>query len=251
MIRYAVIENEVSVRRGLVEQIGRLRPQWRLAFEAETVEDSIFLLSEEVQPDIIFMDVELDDGNSFDIFSRVRVDVPVVFTTAFDEYALRAFKVNSVHYLLKPIMDSDMLEAIIKFENNSVIASDYIRLSRSLRDEMPSRIVISVGDCFRAIELDNVAWFEAEEKYIYVITLDGSRYLTDFRSLADLKPLLSGRDFFPMSRSIVGAAKCISNVSRYFKGKLNVTLRAGSCEAVATVSAERRPDFMAWFGWKK
>lgn len=251
MARYAIIENEMSVRRGLVEQVETLRPLWQLAFEAETVEDSVRLLSKKPQPDIIFMDIELDDGECFEIFKQVHVDVPVVFTTAYSEYALKAFRVNSVHYLLKPIMEADVLEAIEKFERHRTPVADYegIGNTASRNRRGVNRILITVGDTFRSFEVSQIAWLSAEEKCVYAYTNDGRRVLTNFRSLREAQPAFEDADFFQISRAVMASLGAVVKITRYFKGRLQVHLRAGQHAATAVVSSERRDALLSWYGW--
>ena len=251
MIRYAVIENELSVRNGLKAQIMRLRPDWQVAFEAETVEDAVNYLSAGPHPDIMFMDIELDDGDCFEIFRRVQVDVPIVFTTAYSEYALRAFRVNSVHYLLKPIMEEDVLAAIEKFEHRKIQVSDYEKTSEtySERKVQVSRILITLGETFRSIDISSIAWMSAEDKYVYVYTTDGQRLLTDFRSLKEAQPAFEKADFFQVSRSVMTSLNAVTKIKRYFKGRLQVHLQAGSYHTTVVASSERREALLAWYGW--
>lgn len=251
MAKYAIIENELSVRRGLKDQIQRLRPEWVTAFEAETVEDAVGFLLRKPQPDIIFMDIELDDGNCFEIFRKVEVDVPVVFTTAYSEYALRAFKVNSLHYLLKPIMEDDVLAAIRKFERHILVKYNYAETVESIDRSRASvsRILITIGDTFRSIDISRIAWLAAEEKYIYVYTTDGQRVLTDFRSLREAQPIFEHSDFFQISRSVMTSMAAVTKITRYFKGRLQVHLNAGEYNTTAVVSSERRDALLAWYGW--
>lgn len=129
-LRYAIIENEELARRNLQAQIEQARPGAQMLFYCETIEESIAAIREHPEVSLIFMDIELDDGNCFEIFRRVEVKAPVVFTTAYDEYAIKAFKVNSIDYLLKPIEQADVETAIAKFEMRQAPA----RLCRRGRD---------------------------------------------------------------------------------------------------------------------
>ena len=115
-INYAIIENEEYAKRMLEHSISTLRPDYRLVFTSDNIADTVDWLASRADVDLIFMDIELDDGNCFDIFNQVRVDTPVIFTTAYDDYAIKAFKVNSVDYLLKPVKQSELQTALTKME---------------------------------------------------------------------------------------------------------------------------------------
>lgn len=252
-MRYAVIENETPVRKGLIDSMKRLRPEWELAFESETIADTVRQLASGTVPDIMFMDIELDDGTSFEIFKQTETVVPVIFVTAYSQYAVRAFKENSVHYLLKPAMDSDLEEAITKFEETGRFKCDvnYVSLQNDLKRNSvrPRRILITVGDCYKSIPIDEIAWLEAEDKSVYACTFDGHRYCTDFRSLREVLPALNFDDFFQLSRSLIGNIRAISKVSRHFKGRFKVLLKTNVMEIGTVVSTERRDSFIQWFGW--
>ena len=118
-MKYAIIENEVFARLNLQNIVETLRPGYQLVFTAETVADAIAGISSNSDLDLVFMDIELDDGNCFEIFDRIMVKTPVIFTTAYDDYAIKAFKVNSIDYLLKPVVEDDMKAAIEKFEEHT------------------------------------------------------------------------------------------------------------------------------------
>ena len=115
-INYAIIENEEYAKRMLEHSISTLRPDYRLVFTSDNIADTVDWLASRADVDLIFMDIELDDGNCFDIFNQVHVDTPVIFTTAYDDYAIKAFKVNSVDYLLKPVKQSELQTALTKME---------------------------------------------------------------------------------------------------------------------------------------
>ena len=120
-MKYAIIENEVFARLNLQNIVETLRPGYQLVFTAETVADAIAGISSNSDLDLVFMDIELDDGNCFEIFDRIMVKTPVIFTTAYDDYAIKAFKVNSIDYLLKPVVEDDMKAAIEKFEEHRTL----------------------------------------------------------------------------------------------------------------------------------
>ena len=132
-MKYAIIENEYQCMEHLKTMLQDLRPDWELVYTGETVEDTLNMLARGNMPELMFMDIELNDGNSFSIFKKVKIDLPVIFTTAYDEYCLQAFKVNSIDYLMKPITIDSLLYAIRKYENlnnsRGVSLPEYEKLS--------------------------------------------------------------------------------------------------------------------------
>ncbi len=248
-IRYAIIENEEYSRINLQNIIKAVRPEYELIFYSETVCDSVSMLSKSCVPDLVFMDIELDDGNCFDIFSRADPEMPVIFTTAYDEYALKAFRVNSVDYILKPITEEDVERAILKYEKRNLAARDWRQVSEdytSLRTR--SRMLVSDGNGYSFVHTDDIAWFESEDKYVSIRLNNGKILLTDQDSLDMTAQVLDSDRFFRISRQVVTSISAISKVSKHLRGRLQVELRAGSEKRMETVSAARRPGFLNWLG---
>lgn len=250
-MKYAIIENEVFARLNLQNIVETLHPDYKLVFTAETVADAIAGISSNSDLDLVFMDIELDDGNCFDIFDRIKVNTPVIFTTAYDDYAIKAFKVNSIDYLLKPVVEDDVEAAIKKYEERIAPSSDidYQQLSKAMaRTRAHTRILVTDGDDYSFVNIADIAWFEAANKYIFVKLNDGTSHLTESLSLGDVLPALDPNEFFQLSRSVVASVSAIVKVSKFFKGRLHVTLKAGTTRRSEIVSAARRQDFLNWLG---
>lgn len=255
--QYIIVEDEPFARQLLAEMISELRPQWRQIFAASSVADAVAYFSSGATPDICFMDIELGDGNIFELFNRVRVDTPVIFTTAYDHYSLEAFKANSISYVLKPIDIDELREAIEKYERTHPRVADmemlYNRLMSHIPSsaprEMPARILTAVGDRYGFEYMDNVAWFVREDKYVYIVTRDGRKSVTTLRSLDEADELTDPAAFFRLSRKVICSIDAVDNIYRHFKGRLRVTLKAGKLSMEETVSAERRNDFLRWVGY--
>lgn len=249
-MKYAIIENEEFASINLREVIKSVRPDYECVFMAETVEECVEYFSMDHDTRLIFMDIELDDCNCFEIFRRTEIKVPVIFTTAYDKYAIDAFKVNSIDYLLKPVSEEDVERALRKFE------SMHLSLPRNYKDvgdsitkaRTRSRILISYGAGYSFVSTDEIAWFEAEDKYISVILLDGRRMLTDFASLTDVMEVLDPDRFFQISRKVVASIESIGKISKYFKGRLQVGLVGSGESRTEIVSAARRTEFLGWLG---
>lgn len=252
MIRYAVIEDEEYVRERLIGTVARLRPEMQLVFQSGSVRESIEFFGTLPQVDVIFMDIELSDGNCFEIFDKVNVNIPIIFTTAYNEFALQAFEVYSLDYLLKPISDADLLKAIEKFEKVTMRdRRDWQHLNNSLSQQMRSggeRLLIVSGDTFTYINLSQVAFFEADGGYIFAMQFDGKRKLTNIGNLQEVMEKVGAESFFQISRRIVINIEALVKVSKYFRGRLLVTYQAGEKEYTETVSSVRKDEFLNWLG---
>lgn len=247
IIKYAIVENEEFASLHLYKLIHTLHPEFELVFATDSVEETVKQLRLHPELDLIFMDIELDDGNCFEIFRQVDTEIPVIFTTAYDSYAIRAFKVNSIDYLLKPITEDDVEVAVNQFLKFPKRLSDVKELMRGLPSDH-NRILISSGDAYSFVRLDEVAWIIAEDKCISLVLFDGKEVLTSMSSLADVSQYVDRGNFFQISRSIMASIDSISKVSKYFKGRLIVELKAGGTTRRETVSALRRNDFLNWMG---
>lgn len=248
---YAIIEDEAYALRTLNKMIGHLRPDYLLAFTASSVRDAVSRLSVSPLPDVVFMDIELDDGNSFDIFSKVNIKVPVIFTTAYDNYAIRAFEVNSVDYLLKPISEEKLQRALAKLESTRHDV-DYKKIAEAMLERNSrKRILVSKGDSYSYVSIEEVAFFMSEDKYVFAYMKDGKRHITDLQSLNDIMDELDPTVFFQLSRSIVAGISSINDVRKFFNRRLNVVLRAGNVKQEVIVSSARKNDFLSWLGDKK
>lgn len=262
---YAIIEDEQLARQRLQMIVAQMRPQYRLTFEAETVEQAVGYFQGPALPDLVFMDIELADGNCFDIFREVEVHTPIIFTTAYDEYTLQAFKQNSIDYLLKPLKEAEVHQAITKFEHLHQTTAqppmDWRRLTEMLQmaadaatprpasaEAAPARILTISGDTYSYAQLGDVAFFQSEDDYVYAWLHSGKCRMTTFHNLQELEAVLPAGDFFQLSRAIVANIQSIAKVSKYFRGRLLVKLRAGDEQQEVTVSATRRDDFLAWMG---
>lgn len=251
-MRYAIIENEAFALQNLQRMLLILRPDYELCFTAESVEECIAFFSTSPNIDVVFMDIELTDGNCFSIFEEVKTNIPIIFTTAYDDFALQAFKVNSIDYLLKPISEDELLRAVEKFEQSSrshIPDYDMIRQIFNVKDER-KRILVNVGDNYSHVDLCNVAYFVRDDKYVDVVLMNGKRYITDFSSLGEVNGIVPKHDFFMLSRNVVVHVQAIKKVAKWFTGRLNVYISDGDKSLSVVVSSARRKDFLDWYGGK-
>lgn len=253
MMKYAIFENEELARRNLIRTVSLLRPDYELDYEGESVEEAVEYFTSKRQPDFILMDIELVDGNCFDIFRKVDVDVPIIFTTAYRDFALEAFDVMAVDYLLKPITEQNLLRALVKLESFTIVPSETSQQSpvepsrvASISQTPRKRLLVNIGDNYIWISLNDVAYFERDEKYVCVSLHSGRRYITDFQNLSNVISILDQEQFFQPSRNIVVSINAIRKVTKWLGGRLKVVIGNGTDDIEIIVSANRRPQFMAW-----
>jgi len=219
----------------------------------DSVEDTVAWLNSNPAPDLLFLDIQLSDGLSFEIFNRVEVAAPVIFTTAYDEYAIRAFKVNSIDYLLKPIKLYELTRAIEKFKKLTVqygqpapgLKLEQIEKLLDLnKPKFKTRFIAKVGDQIKHIETKKIAYFRAEDNEVMLITQQNNRYIIDY-SLDQLAGLLDPDDFCRINRSYIVSPGSIKKISKYFNSRLHLELEPAT-EDTVLISRVKVPEFMNW-----
>ena len=253
-INYIVIEDEMFGARMLVETIGRLRPSYRLLHIFGTVRESVdYFRQHPGDESLVFMDVELSDGQCFEIFNQCQVGNPIIFTTSHDEWAIRAFRVNSIDYLLKPIEDEDLLRAIEKHEYQVSIAEanirKYVNLLSSVnnRQTYRNRLLISCGNRYVAIPTEEIALFDADDKYVTLHTTSGQTHLVDYK-LKELVEMMPPDRFYRISRSCIVNRSAIQEVRKFDQGRLKIRFKAFCQKKEEMVSAMQREKFLDWYG---
>jgi len=233
MNKILIIEDERLAAEKLERMVLKLKPEWTLLGPIETVEHAVKWLNANLAPDLILLDIQLADGISFEIFDQAEVTSPVIFTTAYDEYAIRAFKVNSIDYLLKPI-DPDALDAaLLKFERmNAMLAPDRMKLEtarRQISQGYKSRFLVKVGSNLLSVLSRDVELFFIDERSVFIRTFQGKTYDVDY-SLDQLQQLVDPDQFFRINRNylvnIDAVTKLVSYSSRRFKLELQPEFRA-------------------------
>lgn len=220
----------------------------------DSIESAVKFLQGSELPDLIFMDIELADGRSFNIFHQVEVKCPVIFTTAYDEHALEAFKVNSIDYLLKPIDPIELSRALNKWRNLSSSrnsASEMEKINQlisglKITQEFRTRILVNKSDSLIPLEIDDVAWFYAEDKFNYLGTFHKESYIVN-QTLDELSSELNPNAFHRASRSFIVNRKSIVKASFHFNGKLKLHLLPDPGMDVF-VSRDRATAFKTWLG---
>lgn len=216
-----------------------------------SVAESVEWLRKNDMPDLVFMDIHLEDDLCFKIFELAPLTAPVIFTTAYDEYMIKAFKVNSIDYLLKPVNLIELMAALDKYKalRDRFSKPDFDTLLQYIGQRTPeykTRFMITVGNKIRSIETSDIAYFYSDEKITFMVTREGQHLPIDF-SLDKLVSLLDPRQFFRVSRQYLVGFASIQTVLTHFKGKLKLELAPKSKQEVF-VTGDRMTDFKDWLG---
>lgn len=248
-----IIEDEEPALARIRKLIKEVDPNLNIIGTADSIESAVALFQQHPEIDLALMDIELADGQSFEIFNRVQVFCPVIFTTAYDEFALKAFKVNSVDYLLKPVDVDELRGAVAKFKKLRIEqnTNDYnqqiqalLSTIKPIQTSHKSRFLVKVGTKMISIPVDQIAYFHASDKVVYIQSQSGQKHIVDY-TLDELMQLLDGALFFQLNRQFIVNIKGIQSVHTYFNGKLKVELKPAFSEDVI-VSRERANEFKAW-----
>jgi two-component system response regulator LytT len=218
----------------------------------DSIEDAVEWIETQQTPDLFFFDIQLSDGLSFEIFEHTKVKAPVIFTTAFDEYAIKAFKVNSVDYLLKPVKQNELNAALKKFETinqKSAVSSELHlkQIQEILKLNKPrykTRFLCRLGDNISYVNTDNIAYFKADNNEVLLITKDNQQYFIN-HSLDQLSSNLNPDNFFRINRSYFVHLSAIKKMSKYFNSRLLIKLHPEPQEEVL-ISRARVTDFLNW-----
>ena len=251
-MKIIIIEDEKPAARLLQRKLEKL------GFKTQTllhsVEESINWFEKNTHPDLIFLDIQLSDGLSFEIFDKTEIKSAIIFTTAYDEYALRAFKLNSIDYLLKPIDEDELQVSILKFQNqfqkNAVSGLDFEAIKRMLvnpvQKEYKKRFSIKIGNQIKVIAIDEIEWFYSENKGTYLHTVDNRDYLLD-NSLEQLESELNPDYFYRISRKFIIPLQSIKEIQVHTNSRLKVILPTYKVDEVI-VAREKAQDFKSWIG---
>lgn len=247
-----IIEDEKPAARLLQRKVEKLGLTVNTLLHS--VEESIAWFNANTHPDLIFLDIQLSDGLSFEIFEKIDIKSAVIFTTAYDEYALRAFKLNSIDYLLKPIDEEDLETAIAKFrsqfQKSLVSGLDFEAIKKMLVNpidrQYKKRFTIKMGQQLKMINIEEVECFYSENKGTYLHTLDNRDYLLD-TTLEQLETELDPDAFYRISRKFIIPMKAIKEIQLYSNSRLKVILPTYKDDEVI-VARERVNDFKEWLG---
>jgi len=250
-----IIEDEAPAVRRLLKVLRECDPDVHVLEEdgIDSVRRAVEWFRTHPAPDLVLMDIQLSDGNSFEIFDHIRIDAPVIFTTAYDEYALSAFKVNSIDYLLKPIEENALRAAIEKYrrlhaERGSAAAVTALRdLAAQMRPrrDYRNRFLVPLQERYHSIPIEEVLFITSENKITWLVTGEGKRYPVE-STLEKLESELDPSMFFRANRQFIVSYESIAAVHAFFNGKLKVHLRPANAECV--ISREKAHSFRSWLG---
>ncbi|PVD53543.1 DNA-binding response regulator [Terrimonas sp.] len=249
-----IIEDEQLGAEKLARLLTSIDSSIEIAGNTRSVKSSVEWLLQHKHPDIILMDIELTDGQSFEIFTHVTIKSMVIFTTSYDEYALQAFKVNSVDYLLKPIKKEELKNALDKYQqwqdrfSSSLLNVE--QLIQKLKQQQPkawrSRFLVKQGQKLLSVETRDIAYFYADGRLSYFITWNKQKHIVDY-TLEELEPMLDPQQFCRVNRGFILHIKAIAQIHNYFNGKLKLELQPPIDKEVL-VSRERAMEFKEWMG---
>ena len=245
-----IIEDEIPAQMNLIRILNQNFDNIKIYGVSDSISNSVEILEKyQEEIDIIFMDVELSDGRSFEIFKKIDVKPKVIITTAYDNYAIKAFKTNCIDYLLKPVSISELRIAVDKCLNdinaNKVNNSNLKDLDLNIKKEYKERFAIKIGAKINIINTPDIAYFISENKSSYIITFDAKKYIID-QPLDVISELLNPKEFFRVSRNCIASIASISSVYKHgTTGKLKITLMPQEQEDIF-VSWTKTNDFLKW-----
>jgi DNA-binding LytR/AlgR family response regulator len=249
-MKILIIEDENAAIRRLEKLLSDVEPLSEILTSLDSIESSVTWLQQNPAPDLILMDIHLADGASFEILNKVKVTSPIIFITAYDEYAVRAFRINAVDYLLKPLKAIELKEAIEKYKKiNPSEFPDYAQVGQSISQKEDQkhlrRLLIRFGQSIKLIEISDVAYFYTKDKITFLITQSTQkRYPVDF-PLDKLENLVDGQHFFRINRQFIVNVAAIKEMHPYSKSRIKVELNPAS-DLESIVSTERCAAFKRW-----
>ena len=252
-MKVLIIEDEPFAQQELIRLLNEIDPDINVLKCIDSVEESVTFLNDKELPDLIFMDIQLSDGLSFEIFDHTKVLTPVIFTTAYDDYAIKAFKFNSIDYLLKPIDEMELQAAINKFKSQKNVGNDaggYLtktqleELLGLYKPNYKTRLVVRLGEKIRHIETDDIAYFFSEDKVSFIMTKEGKRFIINY-TLEQIEKFINPHIFYRINRQFIAHIKAIKTIDKYFNSRLIIGLEP-AVEDEVLISRTKVTDFLNW-----
>lgn len=245
-----ILEDENLASERLINLLHATDTDVRIVGSCKSIDEGKKWFSANSLPDLIISDIRLLDGLSFELFKSLKIEVPVIFTTAYDQYAIKAFEVNSIDYLLKPIQQEKLASAIIKFKERKAankFPADFDTLYDLIQNQKKSfktRFLVKVGQKIVAVPVEKIAYFYSQNKLTYIVTNEGKKLPID-QTLEILENQLDPKVFFRANRQFMVGFDSIAEIHPYFKGRLKIELKPAS-EIDIVISAEKTPEFKSW-----
>jgi|SRR5688572_26186348 len=250
-MKVLIIEDEPLAAQRLETLVRGLEPGVAILDKIDSVKRAVQWIKSNPAPDLILMDIQLADGISFQIFDECEIKSPVIFTTAYDAYALKAFKVNSIDYILKPVDKDELQSALTKFKNLSgnasgtkVVLENIEQAVQMLTKKFKTRFVIKVGEHLKTIDVSNILYFYSQDKATFCYTADNRQLILDF-TLEDLETMIDPAQFFRINRKYMVASQAIQDIISYTNSRLKLVVR-GSSDNDIIVARERVQEFREW-----
>lgn len=247
-MKILIIEDERPAANRLRQLVLDLLPTAEIFGHLDSITSAVKWLETNVFPDLIFCDIQLADGQSFEIFERVKVSSPIIFTTAFDQFAIKAFKLNSVDYLLKPIDPKELAQAIQKFQSQQVRPGIELQQIRELlsphSNHYKSRFLVKFGEKIQSVQTEDISIFYSEEKVTFLQTVEGRKYILDY-TLDQLEAMLDPRKFFRLNRKYIASFSAIAEIHTYSNSRLKIKL-ANCSDNDILISREKVGEFKDW-----
>jgi DNA-binding LytR/AlgR family response regulator len=253
-MKAVIIEDEMIIAKELQDKIEAIAEDVNIVEVLPSLKTARKWFMQNAEPDLIFMDIQLSDGVSFELFNTYTLHCPVVFTTAYDEYALRAFRVNGADYLLKPVDTEDLKKAIDKcrriVESNTSVPLDIQQLIKNLRDRnlaslYKEKFIVNVRNNWIPVNTTDIACF-TRDTLNYLYTFSGDKYVLDFTTLEEIEDLLDPQKFYRANRQFIIHIDSIQSVKPHENAKLTVSLKA-PLKLEVDISREKAPTFKKWF----
>lgn len=247
----AIIEDEMLAAERIQLLVKNYDPSINIVASLESIEESVEWLQTHTHPDLLVVDIHLSDGHCFEIFKKVNFQKPVIFTTAFDNYALDAFQLFSIDYILKPVTAAALAASFNKYRSmaGSLVTTNYTLLSDQVKENISTRykdrFLAKVGQRSFFLQANEVAYFFADNKIIYLVDLEGNQFIINY-TLEKLEPLLDPHDFFRINRKMIVHCKAIDQIKPYFNNRLKLFLKGVKPVEDIVISRERVSDFKAW-----
>ncbi len=251
-MKVAIIEDEERAANRLRQLLTEINPSTEVVVEMETVREVLAFDWKTSEVELIFLDIHLADGSSFEIFNEVTIELPIIFTTAYDQYAIEAFQVNSIDYLLKPIDEDRLQQSLSKLEKVKASFSQSPDLKSILRSIQPeeksykNRFLIKQRDRLISIKTAEIAYWFTEMGIVYIMTLDGNKWVLD-KPLDQLEGQLNPEQFFRLNRQCIANIEAVSAAHPFEKGKILIDLMPKTSNPTI-VSREKASDFKKWMG---
>lgn len=240
-----IIEDELPAYNRLLKLVEETIPSANVIAHHDSVTAAENWFTQNKTPDIVFLDIHLADGSAFDLLKRVKLECPIIFTTAYDQYAMDAFKAASIDYLLKPVKKDALRSAIQKLDEfRKIFAQSGDALVEALTQDYKKRFVIRFGEHIKTLSVDEIAYCFSENKATFARTFEGRTYPMDY-NLDALETMLPPEEFFRINRQYIISLKAIDEMKTYSKARVIITLKPAVKEQ-PVVSSERAADFKSW-----